>query len=352
MSNPENYFDNAAATPVDTTVLEEMLPYFGVEFGNASSIHSWGQRAKAATDLARERVAALLGCAPEEIFFTSGATESNNWVLQSFTEVAVSPFEHSSVWETAKALDYRILENDGYELEDHGESDLVSVMLVNNETGAKFDTPKTTAKIHRDITQALGKVPIDVARIDFASMSAHKLYGPKGVGALYIHGAEQLEPLHYGGEQESGLRAGTLNVPGIVGFGAACALAGQTMADDHIHAESLRETVLSTLAKVPDSQVNQHQANSPYILSVSFLGIEGETLAVEVDSMGFAISSGAACSSRSSEPSHVLTALGIEPEWLRGTVRLSFSRNNTLETAENLARALTDAVRNIRASGK
>jgi len=346
-----NYFDNAATTPLDPTALAEMLPYLEDDFGNANSIHAWGQRAHAAVETARQHVADLLRCAPEEVVFTSGATESNNWILKSFSPVTVSPFEHSSVWETAKTLGNRTLANDGYKLFADPEAELVSVMLVNNETGAVL-TPPPTKRLHRDVTQALGKLPIDLTGVGYASMSAHKLYGPKGVGALYIRNAVPLGPLLNGGEQEDGLRAGTLNVPAIVGFGTACRLASERMESDLHHVQSLREAVQETLSKVTDYRDNSSESNSPYILSVSFLGVEGETLVVEADAKGYAVSSGAACSSRSNEPSHVLTALGIEPEWLRGTVRVSFSRWNTEEAARDLAKAIAGAVEKLRSRGK
>lgn len=347
-----NYFDNAATTQLDPLALAEMLPFLGTDFGNASSIHAYGQRAKTAVELARARVAGLFGCSPEEIVFTSGATESNNWVLQSFQDVIVSPFEHSSVAEVAENLSYRTFENDGYELLEESELELASVMSVNNETGAILSPPPGQFKLHRDMTQSFGKVPVLLVGVDYASVSGHKLHGPQGVGALFIRNADPLEPLLYGGGQEGALRGGTLNVAGIVGFGAACAIAGDQMPDRLAHVESLRTTALETLAKVPDWRVNESNQNSPYILSLSFLGVEGETLVIEADAQGFAISSGAACSTGSTEPSRVLTALEIEPEWLRGTIRVSFSKGNTVDTTAALSKVLSETVTNLRAYGK
>lgn len=359
-----HYFDHAATTPIEPEVLEAMLPYLREDFGNANSIHSWGMRAHAAVDRAREQLAAHLGCAPDEIVFTSGATEANNWVLQSFHEVAVSPFEHSSVWETAQALGFEMIEASGWSLDPPApECELVSVMTVNNETGAILACPDprpsgrgpmSTAnrgegvKVHRDITQGLGKIPVDLGAVDFASMSAHKMYGPKGVGALFIRGGEPLEPLLYGGEQEQGLRAGTLNVPAIVGFGAAAEMARARQSEDFDLAVRLRNTVMDELGRLQDWHANAHTEQSPFILSLSFFGVEGETLVVEADNAGFAVSSGAACSSRSTEPSHVLTALGVEDEWSRGTIRVSFGRANTVESAASLAKVLKTAVENLR----
>lgn len=354
----EKYFDNAATTPIEPAVLAEMLPFLESDFGNANSMHSMGRHARQAVELARSRVAALVGCAPDEITFTSGATEANNWVLQTFQSGAVGPIEHSSVYGPALAMGFSFLSNFGYEIEPPSEEvDLVSLMLVNNETGAVLDLPplptsqEARPKVHRDITQALGKVDFDANSMDLASMSSHKLYGPKGVGALYVKNAEQMEPLIYGGEQERGLRSGTLNVPGIVGFGAACALAVDKMAERRAHAESLRATMLEILKKVPDWRENRHISNSPFVLSVSFLGIEGESLVVQSDLKGFAISSGPACSSGSNEPSRILTALGFEPEWVRGTVRISFSQWNSVASTEALGRVLSESVTKLRALG-
>jgi len=350
---PEDYFDNAATTPLDPVVLAEMLPFLNEDFGNAHSLHAWGQRATGAVEAARSRVAGLLGCAPESIVFTSGATETNNWILRNFPDAAVSPFEHSSVDQPARLLGCAFLPNDGYVLASPDPpTDLVSVMTVNNETGAVLTPPDAPgALLHRDATQSLGKLPIALDDVDLASMSAHKLHGPKGVGALFASERVMLSPLLAGGGQEQGLRAGTLNVPGIVGFGAACALAQDRMQDDLGHAVRLRDAVLEVLSKVPDHRQNAHTENSPYVLSVSFLGVEGESLVIEADARGYALSSGAACSSGSVEPSHVLTSLGLSSDWSRGTVRISFGRLNTLESAQGLAKTVADSVARLRNLG-
>src|SRR5579862_8510349 len=201
--------------------------------------------------------------------------------------------------------------------------------------------------IHTDATQALGKIPFGVAEIDYASFSAHKLYGPKGIGALFIAN-EALSPLIQGGEQENGLRAGTLNVPGIVGFGAAAAISAQEMATDSSKANELKGTLLAQLHNVSDWEINGGSQVSPFILSLSFLGVEGETLVIECDKAGYAISAGAACSSRSTEPSHVLLALGLDESWRRGTVRISFGRFNTPESASGLGTTLAQTVEKLR----
>lgn len=348
------YFDHAATTPVDPEVLEAMLPFLGGECGNAHSLHGQGARARAAVDEARSDVANLLGCALDEVVFTSGATESNNWVLRAFDNVAVSPFEHSSVREPAELRRAPQLPNNGWSVgSDTGGADLVSVMTVNNETGAVVGFQRSTGHlVHRDVTQHLGKLPLDVTGIDFASFSAHKLYGPKGVGGLYIKDARPLSPLLVGGGQENGLRAGTLNVPGIVGFGRACRLAGARWESDLAHVAQLRQTVISSLSGLSDWRANEHTGQSPYILSLSYLGVQGETLVVELDALGYAVSAGAACSSGSNEPSHVLLALNVPEEWARGTVRVSFGRSNTVDAAEGLGKALATTVDKLRTLAK
>lgn len=356
----DRYFDNAATTPVDPRVVEEMLPYFSEAFGNANSIHEPGRRAHAAVELARERVAQLVGADyPEQIVFTSGATEANNWILALGTPLVVSPFEHSSVWETNTFFQGQVLQNHGYELADPSKpACCAAVMHVNNETGAVLKLPPSLEldahedegafMVLRDLTQTIGKVDLPHHnRSFFGSMSAHKFYGPKGVGALYCHHASPAVWMH-GGEQENGLRAGTLNVPGIVGMGAAAAIALQEAENDRRRVEALRALVLGELMKINDCQLNSPTDASPYIVSVSFLGIEGETLVIEADRAGFAISSGAACSSKLTEPSHVLMALGMDPGWIRGTIRISFGKYNTEASAENLAKDLRKVVEKLR----
>ncbi len=347
----DRYFDNAATTPVDPHVLEAMLPYFGTEFGNAHSVHSWGLAARKAVERAREQVAALIGAEdPLEVVFTSGATESNNWVLRAFEDAAVGPFEHSSVFELARRTGRTILQNSGLGvLAPERNHSLISQMRVNNEIGAVFevsDLASSCDALHSDITQAMGKIPVHLEEtpVDFASFSAHKFYGPKGVGGLFVKGGRFLVPLLEGGEQEDGRRSGTSNVPGIVGMGEAARIARDRLEQDLAHAANLRRAVVESIRDVPDLRVNGGEHISPFILSLSFRGLEGEALVLELDRAGFAISSGAACSSRTTEPSWVLTALGYEPEWLRGTIRISFGRFNTVASAQGLAKALRAGV--------
>ena len=348
-----------------------MLPFLNEQCGNPHSLHSWGREALDAVEKARERVAALIGAEdPAEIVFTSGATEANNWILRSFHNVAISPFEHSSVYETAKALGHKIMANHGLSVVPDEDADLLSLMKINNEIGTTFQpeslrsaaTPvhhvaaaphrsahhvKKAPLLHSDITQAAGKVKINASQFDFASLSAHKFYGPKGIGAFYAKNAGFPSPLLFGGEQENGARAGTLNVPAIIGMGKAAELARERVPEDYSATADLRQTVLEGLEWSSSFHVNGGDESSPYILSLSFWGIEGETIVIEMDRLGFAISSGAACSSRSTEPSHVLTALGIEPEWRRGTIRLSFGRFNTADSAHELAKNLSKTVQSL-----
>jgi len=348
----ERYFDYAATSPLDRRVLDAMLPYLGEAFGNANSLHQFGYRAREAVETARLQVARLLGAEdPSQIIFTSGATEANNWLLQRFDGVAVSPFEHSSVYEPARQLSKLILSP-----REFAEGllrvpvNLISVMAVNNETGERWDARDWSGKgalLHSDATQAVGKVPWTVDGLDFATCSAHKIYGPKGIGCLYFS-TDPPETFIYGGEQENGHRGGTLNVPSIVGFGAAAAIAADEREADFTQAKQLRWAILDDLRTLSDVRVHENDKTSPFIMSISFAGVEGETLLVEVDRLGFALSAGAACSSRSNEPSHVLTAMGLEEEWRRGTVRISFGRHCTRDSAAALARTLAQSVEKLR----
>ena len=354
--NAENYFDHAATTPTDPAVLQAMLPYFTTSFGNANSIHAAGRDAFAAVETARQQVATAIGAeSPEQIVFTSGATEACNWVISHFNHGAFGPFEHSAVREPASALGYAVIGNHGMCLLPNPSSlkvgSLAAQMIVNNETGMIWHvTPEISTwgdHLLTDGTQALGKCEFDLNRVDFATFSAHKLYGPKGIGALYLRDG-YLSPFLLGGEQESGQRGGTLNVPGIVGFGAACE---QVSSGEHVFdAQRLRNAVLNGLSSLPGWRLNEGPPGQqvPHILSLSFAAIHGETLVIEADQAGFAISSGAACSSRSTEPSHVLVALGVDSEWINGTIRISFGRSNTAESSAELGRVLATIVNKLR----
>ena len=244
------------------------------------------------------------------------------------------------------------MSNEGWTLSPPSPVELVSVMTVNNETGALLTMPECPGAMrHTDATQAVGKLAFDATAYDFVSCSGHKFYGPKGVGALFLRGAEPIEPLLRGGGQEHGVRAGTLNVPGIVGMGMAAELAHERRIHDFDHAVALRGALFAGIEPVPDCFVFSPEHASPYIVSLAFAGVQGESLVIELDRLGFAISSGAACSSGSTEPSPVLTALGLSEDLVRGAIRISFGRENTLESVESLAKNLAEAVLALRTLG-
>ena len=332
------YFDNAATTPLDPRVLAAMRPWMEDEWANAHSLHTAGRKARGAVENARALVASLVGAEdPAQIFFTSGATEGANAIIAGQTSAGwISPFEHSAVRTPALARGWRVAASDGWTIAP--QDGFGAVMAVNNETGAILNTAAASLV---DATQALGKTPWNVGEAEYALGSAHKIYGPKGVGFLYARDG-LFPPLLLGGEQEGGMRGGTLNVAGIVGLGEAARIAAQEDGTDL--ARSVREAILNEL---PDARVNADGA--PHILSVSFEGIEAETILLDLDRAGFAVSAGAACSSSSAEPSPTLTALGLDPAWLRGTVRASSGRFSTVEAAAALGREMnriSNALRN------
>ena len=329
------YFDNAATTPLDPRVFVAMRPWLEDEWANANSIHSAGLKARQAVEDARVALMELIGAEdPAQIVFTSGATEGANAVVAHAGPGWMSPFEHSAVREPALASGWAVAANEGYEV--RGLAGFGAVMAVNNETGAIL--PPASGLV--DATQALGKVPFSVGDAEFAIGSAHKFYGPKGVGFLYCRDGA-ISPHLRGGEQERGLRAGTLNIPGIVGMGAAARIALGEL--DGAPYQAMRSAVLDA---VPDARVNGNGV--PHILSLSLPGVEGETILLELDRAGFALSAGAACSSSSTEPSHVLTALGYDAARIRGTIRISFGRFNTIESAAELASVLARTAKNLR----
>lgn len=334
------YFDNAATTPLDPLVKEAMEPWLDEGFGNANSIHAWGRSARQAVEKAREQVAELIGADdPSQVIFTSGATESNNWVLcGAVLDCAkVSPFEHVSVRDTVEAwCQDPYLANDGWTVLPK-KTKLASVMAVCNETGAVLAHPMCGGRNHSDGTQAIGKIPWSVGKLDFASFSSHKIYGPKGVGGLYLRDPDTIKPFLHGGGQELHLRGGTLNVAGIIGFGAACALSKERLEENRSHALALRKVVMDEL---PEAQCNDAPDQSPFVLSLTFPGVTGESLVVEADANGYAISAGPACSSGKTAPSKVLLAAGLSAEEAHATIRLSFGRSNTLEAARGLGETL------------
>lgn len=338
----DRYFDHAATSPVRPEVLEAMLPFLKEECGNAHSLHSFGRRAEAAVERARAQVADLLGAEdPSQIYFTSGATEANQWVLRAHPEARVSPFEHNSI----QALGHPTIPNQGSALIPRDDLSFISVMAVNNETGTQWDARHIPARYrHVDATQAVGKIPFTVEGLDYASCSAHKFNGPKGIGALFCREFPPAPILL--GEQEHGNRGGTLNVPGIVGMGEAARLARDELQQRLSHSILLRQALLQEL----DDQavVISEPGASPHIVAISFPGVQGEALVIEMDLQGFAISSGAACSSRNTEPSHVLKALNLSDDLVRGAIRISFGLSNTIESTGLLARSLILIAKKLR----
>src|SRR5215469_2363097 len=358
------YLDYNATTPVEPEVLDAMLPYFSGEFGNASSIHTYGQKARAAVETAREHVAALIAARPQEIFFTSGGTESDNHAIfgivssaaaspSSRPHVITSFVEHEAVLNACQALEkqgvdvtYLHVDQDGLiDLEDlraaiRKETVLITIMHANNELGTvqPLEDVGRIAKdadvyFHTDAVQSAGKIPIDVnqSQLDLLSLSGHKLYAPKGVGALYVRGGTRLRQLLYGGHHQRGMRPGTENVAGIVGLGKAAEIARQSLANDAKRLGALRDQLEhGLLHRVPHSRVNAPRApRTPNTANLVFPGVEGEALLIALDLKGLACSTGAACSSGAVEPSHVLTAIGLPAEEARASLRFSLGRHTT-----------------------
>jgi cysteine desulfurase len=371
------YLDCHATTPVDPRVLEAMLPYFTEIFGNpASSGHQWGWRAQEAVEQARREVASVIGASAREVVFTSGATESNNLALCGATErcvdrrhLAISAVEHKSVFERARRLEqagWRVtvlpVGRDGridLAAVDEAlriETTLVSVMAANNEIGTVQPLAEIGrmahargALFHVDAAQAVGKVPIDVEamHIDLLSLTGHKMYGPKGCGAIYIRKRTELVPLIFGGGQERGLRSGTLNVPGIVGLGRACALAQQEMADEAVRIGRLRDRLLDGLRSAVDGVVvnGSLEHRLPNNLHVSFDGVDGEALLIGIGDI--AVSSGSACSSASATPSHVLRAI-CGDQVASASIRFGLGRFTTEDEIEYAIEKFGTVVRHLR----
>jgi cysteine desulfurase len=367
---PRIYLDHNATTPVEPEVLDAMLAYFSGDFGNAASIHTPGQRARAAVETAREQVAALLGARAQEIVFTSGGTESDNHAVFGIVRnasgatkhVITTQIEHEAVLNACQALEkeggnaagnrpaievtYLPVDSEGLidpeALRDaiRPQTALITVMHANNELGT-VQPLEQVGKIaaqndiyfHTDAVQSAGKIPLDVNSlgVDALSISGHKFYAPKGIGALYIRGGTRLRQLLYGGHHQRGFRPGTENVPGIVGLGKAAELARQSLREDAVRVSALRDELeRGLLARIPQSRANAPVAlRTPNTANIRFPGIEGEALIIALDLKGLACSTGAACSSGAVEPSHVLTAIGLPPEEARASIRFSLGRHTT-----------------------
>jgi cysteine desulfurase len=378
------YLDHNATTPVDPAVLDAMLPYFSTDFGNASSIHAFGQQARAAVETAREQVAALINARPQEIVFTSGGTESDNHaifgVAQALlavppsTHIITTTIEHEAVLNTCQALEkqgvavtYLPVNRDGLiNLDDlrralRPETVLITIMHANNELGtlqplSEIGKIASEADIyfHSDAVQSAGKIPVDVQalQLDLLSLSGHKFYAPKGVGALYIKSGTRLRQLLYGGHHQRGFRPGTENVAAIVGLGKAAELARLSLKKDSVRISRLRDTLeKEILARVPDSHVNAANApRTPNTTNITFSGLEGEALVIALDLQGLACSTGAACSSGAVEPSHVLTAIGLPACDARASIRFSLGRHTTdseIHTALDLIPAAVSHLRKL-----
>ncbi|HXK61530.1 MAG TPA: cysteine desulfurase NifS [Acidobacteriota bacterium] len=374
------YFDNNATTPVDPLVLEAMRPYFLDDFGNASSIHGFGQRARAALEEARRQIADLIGAQAQEIVITSGGTESDNTALRGTAyylrdqgnHIITTTIEHPAVLRTCEQLEKEGFEvtyvpagKDGQvridllEAAIKDQTILMSVMYVNNETGT-IQPIKQIAELarrrkvvfHTDAVQAVGKIPVDVKElgVDLLSLSGHKLHGPKGIGALYVRRGIRFNPLLLGGPHERNRRAGTENVPGVVGLGKASELAKAALEDFGTRVRGLRDRLeKEVLAQIPDTSVNGSRTERvPHVTNLSFRGTEGEALLISLDFQGVAVSTGSACSSGSIEPSHVLRAMGIPSDLIHGSLRFSLSRMNTDEDVDYLLSILPQTVGRMR----
>lgn len=374
------YMDHSATTPVDPEVFNEMIPYFIDRFGNASSVHLYGQTARRAIEKAREQVAKLINASPQEITFTSGGTEADNQAIISYMtanrskgdHLITSAIEHHAVLETCQYLAQQgfhlsvlpvttegVVEPKSLQNALKPESILVSIMHANNEIGTIQDIKKLAAishaagaVFHTDAVQTMGKLPIDVKamEIDMLSASSHKLYGPKGIGCLFVKKGLRVPGLLHGGGQERKMRAGTENVAAIVGFGKACELAEQNMAKRKQHLDKLtrrlREGLLNT---IPNIQLTGHPSERlPGSVSMCFEFVEGESILLMLDSYGIMASSGSACTSGALEPSHVLLALGLPHETAHGSLRITLGKDNTEEDVDKVLEVLPGIIASLR----
>ena len=374
------YLDYSATTPVKEEVLKEMIPYFTEKFGNPSSLYDKGLEAKDAVNHAREQVAALINAEPREVFFTAGGTEADNWAVfgvcdklkEKGNHIITTKIEHHAMLHSCDFLEKQGFDVTYLDIDKDGRVDLdqlknsitdktilISVMMINNEIGT-LQPIKEIAEIakahkiifHTDAVQALGNVPIDVKElgVDLMSMSSHKIYGPKGEGALFIRKGLRISNYLHGGAQESGRRAGTENLTGIVGFGKAAELA-RVHFDEHVkHCSELRNYLVDRVLKeIPDTILNgtmdgRHPGNA----NITFKYIEGESILLLLNQFGISVSTGSACSSKSLEPSHVLTALGVPVEMIHGTVRFTVGDFTTKEDIDYVVDSLKNIVTKLR----
>ena len=373
------YMDHAATTPVDKEVIQTMLPYFDKKFGNASSLHQFGQEAKEALENNRETVAKLINAEPREVIFTSGGTESDNWAIKkiAFTNedrgnhIITSKIEHHAVLESCEFLEkngfkvtylpvdkYGLVNPEDIKKAITKNTILVTIMHANNEIGT-IEPIEEIGKIckekgvyfHTDAVQTVGKIPIDVKKmnVDLLSSSSHKLYGPKGVGFLYIKKGTKLSPMIHGGGHEFCLRSGTENIAGIVGFAKACELAQRDMEKRVKHEKKLADRLIRGVSKIPESWLNGHpEKRLPGNTNFCFKYIEGESLILHLDDKGIAASTGSACSTKSLKPSHVLTAIGLSPVDAHGSLRLTLGKDNTEKEIDYVLDVLPKIVEDLR----
>lgn len=373
------YMDNAATTPVSPAVLEKMLPYFSECYGNANSIHSTGLDARKALNAARKKVAAALNCNPEEVYFTSGGSESDNWALKGVAfanrkkgnHIITSAIEHHAILHTCEWLEKQGFEITYVPVDAAGlvnpadveaaitdKTILISIMAANNEIGT-IEPIEEIAKIahahhvlfHTDAVQSIGAIPVDVRAIgcDLLSLSGHKFHGPKGVGALYIKQGTRIDNLIHGGAQERGRRASTENVAGIVGMAEAIELATANIPEKAARISALRDQLIDGLTALPYVRLNGHRTKRlPGNVNVSVRFIEGESLLLRLDLAGVAASSGSACTSGSLDPSHVLLAIGLPHEIAHGSLRLSLSDTTTQEEVDYVLSVLPGIIEYLR----
>jgi len=375
--------DYGASTPVDKEVIEEMLPFFDKYYGNPSSIHLFGRQASDAVEQARGRIADLIGAQSDEIIFTSGGTESDNLAIKGVAfrnkdkkdgkgdNIITCAIEHPATLETCKYLEklgynvkylpvdkYGIIDLDELKNSISKDTFLITIMFANNEIGT-IEPIEEIGKIakkhdvvfHSDAVQAIGKVPIDVNKLnlDLVSISSHKIYGPKGVGALYVRKGVNLQTIAHGGGHEKGLRSSTLNTPGIVGLGKACELGKKRMKEDTEHMKNLRDLLIKKVLEIEESYLNGHPTqrlvNNTHF---RFTAIEGESLNMMLDDKGIMGATGSACSSKKLQASHVLTSIGLTPEQAHGSLRLTLGRMSTKEEVEYVAGEIPGVVNRLR----
>ncbi|MCI2425405.1 cysteine desulfurase [Candidatus Acetothermia bacterium] len=374
--NNDIYLDNSATTPVSEEVIEAMLPYWQVEYGNASSLHSFGRRAHIAMEESRARLAASLSASEREIIFTASASEANNLAIKGLAfsginkyHIITSQIEHPSVGKVCQWLEkqgftvtYLPVDQEGMVDPDElaatitDDTLLVTIMYGNNEIGT-VQPISQIAEIcreqgvifHTDAVQAYGKIPLALENVDMLSATAHKLHGPKGVGMLYLRRGIKLSPLIHGGGHERGLRSGTENIAGIVGFAKAVEIAFAEMEVLRDRLEGFREQLIETITAIPKTKLNgQRKGSLPHITNISFMAIEGESLVMKLDEHGIATSTGSACSSPNLEPSHVLLAIGTPIVMAHGSLRISTGRRTTQEEIDRFLTILPQVVEELR----